>query len=123
MKTFLAVLVAAVWMSAARAEEGVIDATDLETLRAKAGTNVVVVGQVSEIGTTKDGGITFVNIGMGKKQGFVAVVFRDSYQAFPEGFDKFREKKVRVSGALSLFRGETPQIKVNSPEQLTIVTE
>lgn len=123
MRTLLAVLATVVGMSVAWAEEAVIDATDLAALRAKAGTNVVVEGQVSEIGTTRDGGITFINIGMAKKQGFVAVVFRDNYAAFTEGFDKFREKKVRVSGALTLFRGETPQIKVNSPEQLTIVTE
>jgi DNA/RNA endonuclease YhcR with UshA esterase domain len=123
MRTLLAVLATLVWISAARAEEGVIDATDLAALRAKAGTNVVVEGQVSEIGTTKDGGITFINIGMARKQGFVAVIFRDSYQAFPDGFDKFREKKVRVSGALTLFRGETPQIKLNSPDQIQIVTQ
>lgn len=123
MRTLLAVLVLVVGMTAVRAEEGVIDATDLAALRAKAGTDVVVEGLVSEIGTTKDGGITFINIGMGRKQGFVAVIFRDSYPAFSEGFDKFREKKVRVSGALNLYRGETPQIKVTSPEQITIVTE
>ena len=123
MKSILAVLALVVGMSAAIAEEGVIDAADLETLRAKAETEVVVEGIVSDIGTTKDGGITFLNVGMAKKQGFVAVIFRDSYQAFPEGFDKYREKKVRVSGALTLFRSETPQIKLKSPEQITIVTE
>ena len=120
MRTLLAVLATVVGMSAAWAEE-VIDATDLAALRAKAGTNVVVEGLVSEIGTTRDGGITFINIGMAKKQGFVAIVFKDNYQAFSEGFDKFREKKVRVSGALTLYRGETPQVKVNSPEQITLV--
>ena len=123
MKSILAVLALVVGMSAAIAEEGVIDAADLAALRAKAGTDVVVEGIVSDIGTTKDGGITFLNVGMAKKQGFVAVIFRDSYQAFPEGFDKYREKKVRVSGALTLFRSETPQIKLKSPEQITIVTE
>lgn len=123
MKTVLAVLATVLWVSAACAEEGVIDAADLTTLRAKAGTDVVVEGIVSDIGTTKDGGITFINIGMAKKQGFVAVIFRDSYPAFPEGFDKFREKKVRVSGALTLFRSETPQVKLKSPEQITIITQ
>lgn len=113
-----------VGMSAAMAEEpAVIDAADLETLRAKVDTPVVVEGLVSDIGTTKDGGITFINIGMAKKQGFVAVIFRDSYQAFPDGFDKFKDKKVRVSGTLTLFRSETPQVKLKSPDQITIVTE
>ena len=122
MRTILAVFALVVGMSAAMAEDPVvIDAADLTALRAKAGTDVVVEGLVSDIGTTQDGGITFINIGMAKKQGFVAVIFKDSYQAFPEGFDKYRGKKVRVSGALTLFRSETPQVKLKTPEQITIV--
>ena len=124
MKTVLAVLATVLWVSAAWAQEPeVIDAANLDVLRAKVGTNVIVEGIVSKIGTTKDGGITFINIGAAAKQGFVAVIFRDNYPAFPEGFDKFRDKKVRVSGALTLFRSETPQIKLKAPEQITIVTE
>jgi DNA/RNA endonuclease YhcR with UshA esterase domain len=124
MRTILATFALVVGMSAAMAEEpAVIDAADLETLRAKVDMPVVVEGLVSDIGTTKDGGITFINIGMAKKQGFVAVIFRDSYQAFPDGFDKFKDKKVRVSGTLTLFRSETPQVKLKSPDQITIVTE
>ena len=123
MKTALAVLATVLWVSAAWAQEEVIEASNLEALRAKAGMDVIVEGLVSDIGTTKDGGITFINIGMAKKQGFVAVVFRDSYAAFPDGFDKFRNQKVRVNGAISLYRGETPQIKLKAPEQITIVKE
>jgi OB-fold nucleic acid binding domain. len=122
MKMLMALLtVLAMGMTAVRADESVIDATDLTALRAKAGTNVAVEGRVTEIGTTQDGGITFINVGMPRKQGFVAVIFRDHYQAFPDGFDKYREKKVRVSGVLTLYRGETPQIKLTSPEQIAIV--
>lgn len=122
MKTILAVIVAALAVTSVRAQE-VIDAANLDALRAKAGMDVVVEGVVTDIGTTKDGGITFVNIGAAKKQGFVAIVFRDAYQAFPDGFDKFRNQKVRVTGALTLFRGETPQVKLTAPEQITIVKE
>lgn len=123
MKTVLAVLATVLWVSAAWAQEEVIDAANLEALRAKAGQEVIVEGMVTDIGTTKDGGITFVNIGMAKKQGFVAVVFRDNYPAFPDGFDKFRNQKVRVKGAISLYKSETPQIKLTSAEQLTIVPQ
>jgi hypothetical protein len=123
MKTVLAVLATVLWVSAAWAQEEVIDAANLEALRAKAGQDVIVEGMVTDIGTTKDGGITFVNIGMAKKQGFVAVVFRDNYPAFPDGFDKFRNQKVRVKGAISLYKSETPQIKLTSAEQLTIVPQ
>lgn len=123
MKTVLAILATVLWMSAAGAQEEVIDATNLEALRAKSGMDVVVEGLVTDLGTTKDGGITFINIGMAKKQGFVAVVFRDSYPAFAEGFDQYRNQKVRVTGAISLYRGETPQIKLTAPGQITIVKE
>jgi hypothetical protein len=122
MKMLLAWLtVLTIGVLAVQAEGPVIGAADLTALRAKSGTDVVVEGQVTEIGTTRDGGITFINVGMPRKQGFVAVVFRDDYQAFPEGFDKYREKKVRVSGVLTLYRGETPQIKLTSPEQIKLV--
>lgn len=101
----------------------VVDATDLDALRAKAGTEAIVEGPVTEVGTTKDGGITFINIGAPRKQGFVAVVFQSNYGAFGEGFDKYKAQKVRVQGVVDLYRGEQPQIKVSSPDQITIVTE
>lgn len=101
----------------------VIDAANLDALRAKAGTEVVVEGSVTDVGTTKNGGITFINIGAPKKQGFVAVVFQDNYGAFGEGFDKYKAQTVRVQGVVDLYRGEQPQIKLTSPDQITIVTE
>jgi len=98
----------------------VIDATNLEALRAKDGVEATVEGLVMDIGTTKEATMTFINIGMPKKQGFVAVVFQKDYAAFPEGFDKFRNQKVRVKGMIKLYRGETPQIVLSSPDQITI---
>ncbi len=124
MKTILALAgVAFLSLSAAAQDAEILDATNLDAIREKAGTEAVVEGLVTNIGTTKDGGITFINIGMGKKQGFVAVVFQKSYGAFGDGFDKFRDQKVRVSGPIELYRGEQPQIILNAPEQITIVTE
>src|SRR5262245_19523290 len=97
MKTALAVLATVLWMSAAVAQEPeVIDATNLEALRAKQGQDAVVEGQVTEIGTTKDSSITFINIGLPKKQGFVALIFQRNLAAFPEGIDKYKNQKVRV---------------------------
>lgn len=100
-----------------------IEATDLEALRSAAGTEAIVSGAVVQVGTTQDGGITFLNIGMPKKQGFVAVIFRDNYSSFPEGFSKFLNQKVNVSGVVELYRNEQPQIVLRSPEQIEIVTE
>lgn len=98
-----------------------IDATNLDVLRAKAGTDVVVEGLVTDVGTTKDGGITFINLGMPKKQGFVAVVFKDAYAAFPDGFDKYRSQKLRVKGIIKLYKGDQPEIVLTAPDQITVL--
>jgi len=123
MKTMFSLLAAMVLSGSLFAQEEVLDATDLEALRAKVGVDAVVEGMVTEIGTTKEATITFVNIGLPKKQGFVALIFQKDYQAFPEGFDKYRNQKVRVKGLMKLYRGETPQIILTSPDQITVVTE
>ncbi|CAN5507987.1 hypothetical protein BH09VER1_BH09VER1_54030 [soil metagenome] len=100
-----------------------IDATNLEVLRAQVNNQVIVEGAVTDVGTTKDGGITFINVGLPKKQGFVAVVFKDSYSAFPDGFDKFRSQKVRVKGLMKLYKTEQPEVVISSPDQITIITD
>lgn len=102
-------------------EEAVIDASNLDALRAKAGVEVTVEGLVTEIGTTKESTITFINIGLPKKQGFVALVYQKDYPAFPEGFTKYANQKVRVKGLIKLYKSETPQIVVTSPDQITVV--
>lgn len=105
------------------AQDEVVDATDLDAIRAKVGMDASVEGLVHAIGTTKDSSITFVNIGMPKKEGFVAVVFQKDYAAFPDGFDKYRNQKVRVKGMVKLYRSEVPQIILTSPDQIEIVAE
>jgi len=111
--------------AAATAAEGqpeVVDASNLEALRAKVGLDAVVEGMVTKVGTTKEGGITFINLGLPAKQGFVAVIFKSDYTAFPDGFDKYRDQKVRVTGKIDLYHSETPEIKVKTPDQIAIVT-
>lgn len=123
MKLFGRLVFALVFTATGFAQEEIIDAVNLEALRAKDGMEVTVEGTVIEIGTTRDSSITFINIGAPKKQGFAALVFRKDYAAFPEGFDQYRNQKVRVKGLLKLYRGETPQIALNTPEQISVVTE
>ncbi|MEX1118477.1 MAG: hypothetical protein WEB60_06745 [Terrimicrobiaceae bacterium] len=119
----LALVVALTFSALATEEVTPIDAVDLDALRAKAGTPAVVIGQVTDVGTTQDGGITFVNVGMPKKKGFVAVIFRQNYESFPDGFEKFRNQKVKVSGPIELYKSEQPQIILRSPDQIEIVKE
>ena len=119
----LALLLVLSVFSYASEETAPIDAVDLDALRAKVGTPAVVVGQVTDVGTTQDGGITFINVGMPKKKGFVAVIFRQNYANFPDGFEKFRNQKVSVSGPIELYKSEQPQIILRSPDQIEILTE
>lgn len=104
-------------------KQPVIDATNVDLLREKVGQDVIVEGPVTTIGTTSGKGITFINLGLPKKQGFAAVIFQKSYDAFPGGFDAYQDKKLRVKGVLGLFQNERIQIVVTSPEQIEIVTE
>ncbi|MFV0337771.1 MAG: hypothetical protein ACK5LK_05960 [Chthoniobacterales bacterium] len=105
----------------AQEEPKILDATDLTTLRDHADTEVVVEGFVTEIGRTKSNSITFINIGLPKKEGFVALIYEKDYSAFPEAFNIYEKKKVRVKGMLKLYRNETPQVVMTSPEQIEIV--
>lgn len=98
-----------------------IPATDLDQLREKAGNEVVVEGEVISIGKTSTGTLTFINVGLPKKQGFVALVKQGSYPAFPNGFDAYQGQKVRVKGVITLYRETNPQIEITGPDQITIV--
>lgn len=121
MRTFLHCLLCVVGALSVAAAETVIDASDLDALRAAAGTEVTVSGQVVDVGTTSDKGITFINISLPKRQGFTAVIFETNYGAFPDGFGKYEGQKVEVQGLLELFRGNLPQIILRSAEQIRIV--
>lgn len=73
------------------------------------------------MGSTKNKSITFINVGLPKKQGFVAVIFEKNYGAFPNGFDAFHDQKVRVTGTLQLYQGSSPQIEVKTADQIEII--
>lgn len=114
-------LLLALCLTAFAQEAEVLDATNLDLLREKIGEAVVVEGMVTTVGSTKNKNVTFINIGMPKKQGFVAVIFERSYGAFPDGFDKFHDQKVRVRGKLELYQGQNPQIELKTADQIEIV--
>ena len=122
MKQIAALMCMLSFLSAGFGEEPkVIDATDLDQLRTLSGQDAVVEGLVTDVGTTKTNSITFINLGLGKKQGFVAVIFQKNYGAFPDGFSAYKEQKLRVSGKLELYQGERPEIEVRSPDQIQVI--
>lgn len=98
----------------------VLQAEDTASLQGKVGSEVIVEGVVQSVGKGPNEGITFLNFG-DRKSGFVAVIFRPSYDKFPEGFDKYANQKVRVKGALENFRDRQLQIRITTPDQLEIL--
>jgi hypothetical protein len=104
----------------AAAELVVIQAEDTAAMQSKVGSEVIIEGFVKNVGKGPNDGITFINFG-DRKTGFVAVIFRQTYDKFPERFEKYANQKVRVRGALENFRDRQMQIKISTPDQLEIV--
>lgn len=122
MKPILALLFLALSVFPALAQEApVIEATNMDQLREKAGNEVIVEGEVLSVGKTASGSLTFINVGLPKKEGFVALVKQRNYESFPNGFDGYKGQKVRVKGVITLYQETQPQIEVTSPDQITIV--
>jgi len=89
-------------------------------LQANVGSEVTVEGVIKAVGKGPNDGITFLNFG-DRKSGFVGVVFRSSYDNFPEGFDQYANQQVRVRGTLENFKDRQIQIRVSTPDQLEII--
>ncbi len=97
----------------------VVKATDGDTLKGLAGKPASVEGRITRIGATTSGGITFINFE--GSAGFVAVVFKANYEAFPDGFDKYKDQTVRVTGPVTIYKETTPQVVVKSPDQIKVI--
>lgn len=97
-----------------------ISAAETDAIKVLAGKLATVEGKVHRVGKTEAGGITFINLS-GDRGGFVAVVFKSNYEAFPDGFDKYKDQTIRVTGKVELFKETTPEIVVKSPDQIEIV--
>jgi len=105
---------------AQQTDVAVIQADNLAELQTKVGSEIVVEGVVKEVSKAPGDSITFLNFGE-RKSGFVVVVFRSSYDKFPEGLEKFANQKVRVRGTLESYKDRQVQIRVSTPDQLEIV--
>ncbi len=101
-------------------ESTVVAASETEELKKLTGQTVTVEGTVTRVGSTESGGITFLNMGPAPG-GFVAVAFQSVYKLFPDGFEKFANKKVRVTGVIQLYKDVTPQIVIESAAQIKVV--
>jgi DNA/RNA endonuclease YhcR with UshA esterase domain len=98
----------------------VIQSTATDDLKAAAGQQVTVEGKVARIGATSGGGITFINMAPGANS-FVAVVFKPNLAQFPDGFDKYKNQTLRVTGKIIMYKETTPEIEVRGPDQIEVV--
>lgn len=101
--------------------ETILSATDTAALREKIGQTVVVEGRVQRVGRSPEGGITFLNFGGRGSGALVGVIFKRSYAAFPDGFDHYENRLMRVEGPLSLYENATPQIVIEHPSQIHLL--
>lgn len=96
-----------------------LKAAETEELVAKEGQKVIVYGETENSAKTSSGA-NFVNF---KGAEFYLITFKSDVTEFPEGepFDVFDGKRIAVEGAVSVYQGK-PQIKLTSPEQITILS-
>lgn len=96
----------------------VIAATEVDTLKAKAGETLTVRGFIDRTGRSGSG-INFLNF---KDSDFVAVVFGQHVAKFEDGapHEMFDAKWVEVTGKVEIYK-ENPQIKIEDQKQIKIV--
>ncbi len=102
-----------------------LEAADRQALVANAGRKINVRGRVPRVGALPDGRMTFINFeSPGRGGAFVGIIrasFLPSFlERFPQGLKSaLVGRRVILQGAITLYRG-TPQIELESPEQLRI---
>jgi hypothetical protein len=102
-------------------ERPVFTVEDSALLLEQEGNEVTVRGTVTRVGATDDNTVTFLNFGPRAADQFVVVIFARDYEKFPEGFGHLTGRELEVRGTLEIFRNQQPQIRLETPEQLTVL--
>lgn len=105
---------------AAAADLPLIQADNAEEVAKAIGTKATIEGRIARVGKTQGGGITFLNFST-TRNGFVGVIFKPAYAGFPDGFDQYRGKTVRISGKVEIYKDAVAQIVIKEPAQIEIV--
>ena len=98
---------------------------DSAALRKMAGQEVSIEGIVSRVGSSKNGGVVFMNFEGAPPNGFTAVVMLSQIAAVETSVGGNLDaalpgRKVILTGPISLYR-ETPQIELKSGDQIKVV--
>jgi TonB family protein len=85
------------------------------------GREMVVAGQVAQVGASKDGHTLFLNFGGSYPfHAFNAVILSRNLQSFPEA-RSWEGKTIKVRGKIQLYKGKgKPEIILESQQQVTI---
>jgi tetratricopeptide (TPR) repeat protein len=104
-----------------------LKATDHEAIRAAVSKVVTIEGEVSRIGLSRSGTVTFINFKGVPRDGFVAIV-RDTELAFVQAAfggnltESLTGRKIRLTGQIVLYR-DIPEIKVTRPDQIEVIAQ
>jgi hypothetical protein len=97
-----------------------LDASESEAISAKEGQAVIVYGVATGSGKSASG-TNFVRFGESE---FYLVTFKSDLDPFTEGepYEIYEGKRLAIQGIISLYQNK-PQIKLTSPEQVTILAD
>jgi hypothetical protein len=103
----------------------VVDATDLEALRAVVGKDAIAEGTIAMQGENRSGSIRYLNFADDYKKALGLVFFLNYSEGASFTKEKLAEyvgKKVRVTGKIEEYNGAL-QIKINKLDQIEVVEE
>jgi hypothetical protein len=99
-------------------------ATDTTNLVAQQGRLTKVRGEISRVGASPSGHLTFLNFRGVDRGGFSVIVRRDNVATLAAALDNFPDglvgQTVEISGPIALHR-DAPQIELRTPEQLVLI--
>ena len=101
----------------------VVEATDIDALKALDGKEATVHGKVSGTFKSNRSGILLINF-EGAKRDFVALVEKDKLDAVNAGFggdvaEALKGKTVTIIGPIKLYK-EKPEVVISKPEQINV---
>jgi hypothetical protein len=101
----------------------VLQATDIDALKAAEGKEVSVRGKVSGSYKSGNSGVILLNF-EGATRDFVAVVEKDNVEAVNAGFEgdvagNLKGRTITITGPIKMYRGK-PEVVITKPEQVKI---
>ena len=105
---------------------GVVEVTDLETIKASVGKELKVHGKVAGTNKSRSGSILFINF-EGVNREFTAIVEKANMDAVNAGLGGDVEKTIKgktitITGTIKLYR-EKPEMVISKPEQIEVDEE